>query len=111
MTTLPPTVTALLQALFHERDGQPDLRRSAAERAARIAGGSIEETSEPLPEVLAPWVDKVATRAYAITDDDMAALRNAGLDEDAIYEATVAAAVGASVVRMHAGLRALEESR
>jgi hypothetical protein len=53
-------------------------------------------------------VDAVATHAWEITDEDLAKLTAAGVDEDTVYEATVAAAVGASLARMQAGLRALD---
>jgi alkylhydroperoxidase family enzyme len=111
MIDSPPHVRDLLRALLHAPDGRPDLRQGAAARAARAGGGSIDGVSEALPEALAAWVDQVASRAWTITDEDCAKLRAAGFDEDAIYEVTVAAAVGASVARMQAGLRALEASR
>jgi hypothetical protein len=112
MAELPTKVQDLLRALFREPEGQPGLRRAAADRAARAAGGAIDEARDDvLPAALAPWVDKVAERAWTITDEDLAAVRAAGLDEDAVYEATVAAAVGAALTRMQAGLRALAGER
>ena len=50
----------------------------------------------------------MARHAYRITDDDIARLRSAGYDEDQIFEATVAAAVGAGVSRLELGLRLVE---
>jgi hypothetical protein len=108
MSDYPREVTALLQALLHDPDGKPDLRRAAASRAAEAGGGTIDAEGAALPELLAPWVDAIATRAWTITDEDLAKLTSAGVDEDTVYEATVAAAVGASLARMQAGLRALD---
>ncbi len=42
-----------------------------------------------------------------MTDADVEALKAAGLSEDEIFEATVAAAVGAGLARFEAGLRTL----
>ena len=58
---------------------------------------------------LAPYLDKVTRHAYKVTDDDVARLRAAGYDEDAIFEATLAAALGAARLRLRNGLAALEE--
>ncbi|HEX6702618.1 MAG TPA: hypothetical protein VF101_17965 [Gaiellaceae bacterium] len=60
-----------------------------------------------LPDDLERWVTKVRESAYAITDADMADVRAAGYSEDAIFEATLAAAVGAGLERYNAGVRAL----
>jgi len=61
------------------------------------------------PDELAPYLDKVTRHAYKVTDDDVARLRAAGYDEDAIFEATLAAALGAARLRLRKGLAALEE--
>lgn len=48
-----------------------------------------------------------ALGAYTVTDDDIDALRRHGLDEDAIFELTIACAVGETHARLQAGLTAL----
>ena len=73
---------------------------SAAARRAAFEG----RADDP---VLADYVNVVRTHAYRITDDDMNRLRDAGLDDDAIFEITVAAAVGAGAERLRAGLSLL----
>jgi hypothetical protein len=73
---------------------------STAERQAAAAGGV---TTEPL----ASYLRKVREAAYKVTDEDVAALLAAGLSEDAIYELTVAAAVGQGLLRFEAGMQAL----
>ena len=45
--------------------------------------------------------------AYRTTDAQVEALRDAGLAEDEIFELTVAAAVGAGLERLAAGMRTL----
>jgi alkylhydroperoxidase family enzyme len=84
----------------------PSLRRAALARAASLAGGALA-AAEALPDALAGWVDKVAQRAWTIADDDVAALRAAGFDEDAIFEVTIAAATGAAIARYEAAARAI----
>jgi hypothetical protein len=66
-----------------ESDGQatPELRRAAFENA---------DLSGPIRTL----VEKVADRAYQITDEDVAAVRAAGLSEDQIFEIVICAAVG-----------------
>ena len=60
-----------------------------------------------LPSPLAAYVDKVALHAYKVTDDDIAALQRAGYSDDAVFEITVAAAVGAAFHRLDRGMAAL----
>jgi len=64
-------------------------------------------SGEGVPAALHAWVTKVRERAYATTDEELEAVRHAGYSEDEIFEATVAAALGAGLERYDAGLRAL----
>jgi alkylhydroperoxidase family enzyme len=57
--------------------------------------------------VMAAYLDKVRTGAYTVTDDDVGALRAAGLSEDEIFEQTVSAAVGEGLRRLDLGLEAI----
>ena len=66
------------------------------------------ETTGEIPPVLLPYLDKVAHHAYTVTDEDIEALKRAGLGEDQIFEATVAAALGAALERLRAGLAAVD---
>jgi alkylhydroperoxidase family enzyme len=54
-----------------------------------------------------PYLEKVRTRAYAITDEDVDALRREGVTEDEIFEATVAVAIGEGLRRLDAALEVL----
>ncbi len=60
-----------------------------------------------VPPVLLPYLEKVAYRAYTVTDEDVEALKKAGISEDRIFEATAAAAVGAGLKRLRMGLSVL----
>ena len=59
------------------------------------------------PPVVAPYLEQVRSRAYAIEDADVEALKAAGCSEDEIFEQTVAVAVREGLRRLDAGLRAL----
>ena len=59
------------------------------------------------PTAAEAYLEKVRLHAYRVTDGDVEALKAAGLSEDEIFEATVAAAVGAGLARFDAGLRTL----
>jgi hypothetical protein len=61
-----------------------------ASPAQRRAAFGAESIAGPLGVL----VEKVATRAHQIGDEDIAAVRNAGLSEDEVFELVVCAAVG-----------------
>jgi hypothetical protein len=79
-----------------EGDGKsaPELRRAAFENAG---------LSEPIRTLVA----KVANRAYQITDEDVAAVRAAGLSEDQVFEIVICAAIGQASRQYSSGLAAL----
>ena len=60
------------------------------------------------PDDLAAYLEKVAKHAYKVVDRDVERLKEAGYSEDAIFEATLAAALGAARYRLERGLAALE---
>jgi AhpD family alkylhydroperoxidase len=70
-------------------------------RAAAAAG-------EGFPEPLQTYAGKVRDASFKITDADVAELVAAGYSENAIFEVTVAAAVGAALRSFDAGRRATE---
>jgi alkylhydroperoxidase family enzyme len=75
------------------------LRRAVLDRAQGQRDG--------VPSVLQPYVDSVTRHAYRVTDSDVQALQRAGYSDDALFEITVAAAVGAALHRLERGLAAL----
>jgi hypothetical protein len=60
-----------------------------------------------LPEEPARFAEKVRDHPTQTTEEDVRGLHAAGYSDDEIFELTIAAAVGASMYRWRAGLRAL----
>jgi hypothetical protein len=87
---------------------EPSLRRTVAACAAALGGGPAapEEITGEIPETLRAYVDAIALHAYRIADEDVAALGREW-SEDAIFEVSVAAAVGAGLARLERGLAIL----
>ena len=56
------------------------------------------------PQVMQPYLEKVRTGAFAVTDEDVDELKRAGVAEDEIFEATVAVALGEGLRRLDAAL-------
>ena len=61
-----------------------------------------------LAEPLAALVDKVAGRAYKVSDEDVRATTTSGFSEDQVFEIVVCAAVGQAARQHDAALAALE---
>jgi alkylhydroperoxidase family enzyme len=93
-------------ALESEGVTDPALRRAVFARSAELSGGEAISavTVEEIPADLRKFVDTAARHAYRITDEDIQELRRAGYSEDAIFEVSVAAAVGAGLSRLERGL-------
>jgi len=83
----------------------PVLRASVEAYAAGLWGGV--RRNQELPADLVDYVRKVALHAYKTTDEDLERLKEAGYSEDAIFEITLCAAMGASLARMEKGLALL----
>ena len=62
-----------------------------------------------VPAELATLVDKIHRHAYKVTDEDLSRLRLTYSD-DQLFEIVVSAALGASRIRLAAGLAALEKA-
>jgi hypothetical protein len=72
----------------------PQERQSIVDRAAG------RRATQAIPDGLARFVDQVARDATVIDDDDVTLLIAAGHDEEAVFEAIVAASLGASLARL-----------
>jgi alkylhydroperoxidase family enzyme len=82
--------------------------RTAIEARAAELGGRTEHAEPDVPEDLRAYVEKVARHAYKVVDGDLEQLKAAGYSEDAIFEATLASALGAARSRLARGLDAVE---
>jgi hypothetical protein len=61
-----------------------------------------------LAEPLRALIDKVATQAYTVTDEDIASAKAAGVSEEQIFELAVCAAIGQATRQYDTALAALE---
>jgi hypothetical protein len=68
---------------------------------------AIAAATAPAPPELDGYLAKVRDRAYAVTDADVEALKEAGVAEDVIFEQTVAVAIGEGLRRFDAAERAI----
>jgi alkylhydroperoxidase family enzyme len=78
-----------------------DGRASRADRRAAFDNAGL---AGPLHAL----IDKVVKRAHQITDADIAAVRAAGLGEDAIFEIVVCGAIGEATRQSDAAFAALD---
>lgn len=102
-----PLVRALQDSvLTGPGETDPALRRAIEARSAE-AGGRPGPVSGEVPDPLKTYVDKVARHAFRVTDRDLEDLERAGYSEDAIFEITLSAALGAGMARLERGLAAL----
>ena len=104
-------VERLVQTLLGETgDTQPSLRRAVEARAATLGGRATATSNETLAGPVERYVSAVALHAYKVTDADVDTLKAAGYSEDAIFELTLSAALGAALGRLERGLGALQGS-
>lgn len=101
-------IQELQDRILHAKgDTETTLRRAVQKYAAQHRGIQGKET-QPLPEELMSYVEKVALHAYNVNDSDVETLKRAGYSEDAIFEITICAAFGAGLARLERGLAALK---
>jgi alkylhydroperoxidase family enzyme len=62
----------------------------------------VVRDTAPAPAEMKAYLEKVHQHAYRVTDEDVAALKSAGISEDAIFEQTVAAAISEGLRRLDA---------
>jgi hypothetical protein len=87
---------------------------AALERAVLDGKGTLSPEErrvfayeDELPSPWETWITQVRRLAEGCTDEMVADLRGAGQSEEAIYEATVSASLGAGLSRLRAAQRAL----
>ena len=98
---------ALTQRLVDAVLKTPGDTPAALRRAVMERGKHPGKMSRDVAPQLAAYVDKVARHAYKVTDDDVAGLQRAGNSDDALFEITVAAALGAALERLERGMAAV----
>ncbi|HEV2593306.1 MAG TPA: hypothetical protein VGU02_15595 [Gaiellaceae bacterium] len=62
----------------------------------------VVRSTVPAPAAMSAYLEKVHLHAHRVTDDDVAALKAAGISEDEIFEQTVAAAIAEGLRRFDA---------
>jgi len=100
-------VQALRRAVLDGGAHTDPALRTAVEAHAAAVGGGAAPGQGPIPAPLQRYVDTVARHAWKVTDVDVDALRQAGYSEDAIFEVTVSAALGAATGRLQRACAAL----
>jgi alkylhydroperoxidase family enzyme len=78
---------------------------ATASRGLRRAAFDNSGLNDPIRAL----IEKVADRSYAVTDDDISAVRASGLSEDQIFELIVCAAVGVADRQYDSATAALTE--
>lgn len=102
-------VERLAQAVLTTTGGtDPSLRQAVEARAAALGGGATMASNSSVPTSLDRYIGKVALHAYQVTDADVDALKAVPFSEDAIFEVTLSAALGAALGRLDRGLAALK---
>lgn len=97
----------LVEAVL-DGEGVTDRALRTAIQTAVVAGGDQLTAGESaIPAALIPYLQKVSRHAYRIIDGDVEALKEQGYSEDAIFELTVSAALGAGLGRLERGLAVL----
>ena len=76
----------------------------------RLRWAVFHRRMDEIPAVLRAYVEKVARRAIDVGDADVDALKTAGYSEDAIFEITASAAMGAAIMRLERGLVVLHDN-
>lgn len=90
-----------------------DLRRAILDTPGDAGHGerSAAEAGERTDTPADVYLDKVRRESHRITDADIDSLREAGLSEDAIFELTLATALGEATRRLNRALKALAATR
>ena len=86
------------------------LRAAVLEGPGRLSPAERQAAAEGTPSrpALAAYVNRVRAEAHRMTDQDVESLRAADLDDDQIFELTIAAALGAALHCLERGLAAID---
>ena len=88
------------------------LRKQVIEKALHGPGSTTGDARRAAfdNQGAGPLVEKVAKNAWKVTDEDVAAAKQAGKSDDEIFELVVCAALGQSTRQLDAALAALEDA-
>ena len=107
---LPPTIQAVVSTVLGPDGHSEQGLRTALFDAAKSAVDSSVDSGEISPQ-LEKFARKLIDHPYKLIDSDIEDLRLAGLNEDEIFELTVATALGAGVGRMLITQKLIAESK
>ncbi len=93
------------------------LRTAVVERVLQGAGTTTPADrraafdNRDVPEAGRALVDKVTKNAWKVTDEDVAAAKQAGLSDDQVFELSVAASLGQATRQLDAALALLDAAK
>src|SRR5215207_6047376 len=90
-------VKQLLKAVLTRRGAIGTSARETVEVFSAAQSDGIYVPIGEIPLSLQAYLEKVVHHAYKVTDDDVQGLLQAGYSEEAIFEITVSAALGAGL--------------
>ena len=109
VNTYPANIQRVIEAVLAPGgDSTPALRQRAMDYATVVSAG--QTMTSPLPIAWQSYIDTVTKHAYRTTDSQVEQLKAAGHSEDAIFEMTIATALGAGLARLACGLTAIAEA-
>jgi len=94
-----------------------ELYHDLRDRVLKGQGQSSQEqrlaafNNDGLPQWLSALIEKVAHKAYKITDKEIYDAKQTGITEDQLFELIICAAIGQSSRQYESGLNALEEAK
>lgn len=98
---------AVIEATAQGKYADPKLLESIVAYAAAAFGGKAGKATDPIPEDLVPFVDKVIFESFKILDRDFETLNAVGYSDEEATDIVMAAACGAAMGRLQMGLSAM----
>ena len=98
---------AVIEAAAEGKYADPKLLEDIVAYAATVIGGQAGKETDPIPEGVVPFVDKVIFESFKILDRDFEALNTAGYSDDEAADIALAAAAGSAMGRLQMGLSAM----
>ena len=98
---------AVIEATLQGKHADPKLLESIVAYAATAVGGKAGKETDPLPQDVVPFIDKVIFESFKILDRDFEALNVAGYSGDEATDIALAAAAGSAMGRLQMGLSAM----